>query len=354
MDQLTLLDFDNLAEEIKTLTQNILANRWQIAEKLFYIKDNWDDYKKQDDFPYKTFQQFIKHYYNWTRKESDYYIDAHKLKLLLEDKRKPVSLIDNMGISIADKIYQLSEIDECKAMEVVEENPHITRKQVEETIKETKREIKSKEGEKIKIEKTDIDFRLGDFSKVLDDIPDGSVDLILTDPPYAKDYLYLWIELSELAKRILKPNGFCICYSGKLYLNEVMQILDKNLNYYWCFCLTLSGANQIVHARNVLTEWKPILIYQNGFKKTETTFKDIICGSGRSKSNHEWEQSEDELESIIRNFSNEGGSILDPMAGSGTTLIASKKFNRKAIGVEINRKTYNIAKKRIKDELGKL
>jgi len=52
-----------LAEEIKTLTKNIIKYRWEIADKLFYIKENWDEYKKQDDFPYKTFQQFIKHYY---------------------------------------------------------------------------------------------------------------------------------------------------------------------------------------------------------------------------------------------------------------------------------------------------
>jgi ribosomal protein S4 len=84
--QLTLLDFNVLAEEIKTLTKNILDNRWKIAEKLFYIKNHWDEYKKQDSFLYKTFQQFIKDYYGWTRNESQVYIEAHKFKELLSEK----------------------------------------------------------------------------------------------------------------------------------------------------------------------------------------------------------------------------------------------------------------------------
>ena len=140
--QLTLLDFNALAEEIKTLTKSILDNRWKIAEKLFYIKNNWDEYKKQDDFLYKTFQQFIKDYYGWTKKEAYNYLDAHKLKLLLADKSVVNYTLDDVGITNADLLYQLSEIDEDKAIEIVKETPKITQKELKEKIKEVKRKIK--------------------------------------------------------------------------------------------------------------------------------------------------------------------------------------------------------------------
>lgn len=134
--QTSLLNFDSLAEEIKSLTKEILKNRWKIADKLFYIKEHWQEYKEQEDFPYNTFKKFVEHYYSWTHQEANYYVDAHKLKLLLEDKGKPVYLVENIGISTADKLYELSGLNEEKAIELIEENPNIDRRSVERKIKE--------------------------------------------------------------------------------------------------------------------------------------------------------------------------------------------------------------------------
>ena len=125
------------------ITQNILKNRWLIAEKLFYIKDNWDEYKKQDEFPYKTFKQFIKHYYGWTKQEAYTYLDAQKFKLLLIEKSQAgLTLLENgnnnISITTADKLYELSELDTEKSIEIIEDNPDITRREVEQIIKELK------------------------------------------------------------------------------------------------------------------------------------------------------------------------------------------------------------------------
>lgn len=57
-----------------------------------------------------------------------------------------------------------------------------------------------------------VDLRLGDFREILSNVPDASVDLILTDPPYPKEYLHLWSALSELAARVLKPGALLIAY----------------------------------------------------------------------------------------------------------------------------------------------
>jgi len=346
--QLTLLDFNQIAEEIKTLTQEIIKNRWQISDKLFYIKENWDEYKKQDDFPYKTFQQFIKHYYGWTKKEAYNYIDAHKLKLLLVEKSVASYTLDDVGITNADLLYQLSKIDEEKAIEIVEENPNITRKEVEETIKKTKREQKAKEGKNINIEDLEIDLRLGDFIKVLDDIPDGSVDLILTDPPYPIEFIDCWSKLADFAFRKLKKNGFCIAYCGHKNLSESMKRMEL-LDFYWIFSLIHSGNTKLIAFNNICAGWKPILVYQKGFKKLDDRVDDVIQGSGRSKKDHDWQQGLDELDYLIDKFSKPGDVIVEPFAGSGTTLISIKKNNRIGIGAEENEDTYNIAKKRISD-----
>jgi predicted RNA methylase len=62
---------------------------------------------------------------------------------------------------------------------------------------------------------------------------------------------------------------------------------------------------------------------------------------------HEWQQSTDETEYVIRGLTVENEVILDPMLGSGTTAIAALKLNRKFIGIEIQKDTFDIAKSMI-------
>jgi DNA methylase len=59
---------------------------------------------------------------------------------------------------------------------------------------------------------------------------------------------------------------------------------------------------------------------------------------------HEWQQSTVETEYVIRGLTVENEVILDPMLGSGTTGIAAIKLNRKFIGIEIQKETFNVAK----------
>ena len=57
---------------------------------------------------------------------------------------------------------------------------------------------------------------------------------------------------------------------------------------------------------------------------------------------------------FIRLFSDEGDTILDPFAGSGTTLVAATKLNRKSIGIDINTEYCTLMKERLKHEYTKL
>jgi DNA modification methylase len=187
---------------------------------------------------------------------------------------------------------------------------------------------------------------LGDFREA--DIEDESVDLILTDPPYGIEFEDLWEDLGKFAQRVLKPSRFLVSYFGHLNLIDYYNILNKYLKYYWTFCLVHSGNKQLIHPRNVRCGWKPIVVFQKEpFEMIIDAVDDIIEGSGREKELHEWQQGMEELFPLIKAFSFENELVLDPFMGSGTVVMASLFENRRAIGIEIDEKYYQIAGERI-------
>jgi len=272
--------------------------------------------------------------------------------------KSEITTLANVGITRDEssdaKIIKEEEALVNEVMEEIEKSGAVIEpKKVAHNVRKKKKEEKRKklaeEGSKKEI---NVDFRLGDFEEVLADIPDNSVDCIITDPPYPYEYIECWSKLSKFAAKKLKNNGFCIAYSGQMYLPEVMKRMGENLDYYWTFSLLHTGSKQLINARNVFCGWKPILIFQKGFKKSEISIDDIITGSGREKEQHKWQQAVDELKPIIETFTKPGDLIIDPFAGSATTIIAAKKLNRSIIATEIEEETYYIAKNRINGIFG--
>ena len=223
----------------------------------------------------------------------------------------------------------------------------------QEIKKEEKNQIKLNERDRLaeigKNKKIEIDFRLGDFEEVFADLPDGSIDCIITDPPYPYEFIEVWTKLSRFAKRVLKPNGYCIAYSGQMNLPEVIKRMNEHLNYYWTFSLIHTGSRQLINGRNLFCGWKPILVFQNGFKKLDKPFDDFIMGTGMEKTHHKWQQAELELKHLIDNFTKEGDVIMEPFAGGATTIIAALKLNRNIIAAEIDETSYNVSKQRISE-----
>ena len=60
------------------------------------------------------------------------------------------------------------------------------------------------------------------------------------------------------------------------------------------------------------------------------------------------------LERIIRVASNEGDLVLDPFAGTGTTLVAARSLNRRYLGVELAQDTAEASRMRLQDERSKV
>jgi len=183
-----------------------------------------------------------------------------------------------------------------------------------------------------------------DCRDILPLISEKSIDLVLTDPPYPKEYIELFSVLSESSKTLLKEGCPLLCYSGQLHLPEVISRLSEHLEYRWCIAL-LHRESQIVWGSRMIASWKPILVFQSNHSKADI-HRDVIDPSGRVKDLHHWQQNDKDIGSLILDYTVTDNLILDPFLGSGTTCYCAKKLNRYSIGIEISEKYCEIAAKR--------
>jgi hypothetical protein len=211
----------------------------------------------------------------------------------------------------------------------------------------------AKKGESVEIKNELVDLRYGDFSKVLDDIPDNSIDLILTDPPYPHQYIDEWTKLGEFAQKKLKDGGFLIAYSGHMYLPEVINnVLKSGINWYWLgSCLHgVPGTGKVaqVFEVNMFAKHKPILFFQKGKKQKQDNWtEDVFVSEVENKDFHTWGQSVPIFDKLIKVFQPE--IVVDPFMGGGTTAIACMMNGVKCIGADNDEIAYNTSKKRISE-----
>jgi 16S rRNA G966 N2-methylase RsmD len=190
---------------------------------------------------------------------------------------------------------------------------------------------------------------LGDFREKSKEIPDNSISLIFTDPPYGVGSIPLYRDLGVTAQRVLKEGGSLVTYAGQLTLPEVFREIQlSGLTYQWIICVKHAGAHSVCHPRNVFIEWKPLLWFVKGEKANVVEYiSDYIQSQPVNKALHEWEQSVIEAEYVIKQLTVENQVVLDLFMGSGTTGIAALKLKRKFIGLEIDEERFNIAKTRL-------
>lgn len=193
----------------------------------------------------------------------------------------------------------------------------------------------------------DIIVMQGDMKSICTEIPDSSIDLIFTDPPYPKEFLHLYDTLGEVAYRVLKPGGYLITYTGQYHLPAVMsRIGSRGLEYFWCCANLHAGTTRIIRQRGAQNGWKPILIFSKGKPGDHRVFYDKYT-SKRSKIFHEWGQDEETAAYYISCFSNPGDTILDPFCGGGTTAYACAQTERSCITIDIDPQAVEVARHRI-------
>jgi DNA modification methylase len=188
----------------------------------------------------------------------------------------------------------------------------------------------------------------GDFRSRAGEIPDNSIDLILTDPPYDQKHLYLYQDLGVFAFRVLKEGGSLITLTGHQAVLEAGNFVQESgLKYVHEMSLVHSGGSAILYAYRIRVKWKPILWFVKGTMPTTSNLivEDVIHSTPPDKALHEWEQSPAEAEHIINGLTvGENQTVLDPFMGSGTFGRAALKLKRRFIGIEIDPQRFEIAK----------
>ena len=183
-----------------------------------------------------------------------------------------------------------------------------------------------------------------DFRKA--NIEPGTVDAIITDPPYPAEYLPLWSDLSELAALWLKPDGVLISYTGQYHLPEVMRRLGEHLRYRWCGSIVMPGAGFRAHAAAIKNQSKPLLFFEKHGAKREW-LADTYTSEGVEKDGHEWQQSLAVVEQIMAESTNPGDLVVDPFLGAGTTAAAAKNLGRRFIGFDVDPLAVHTASERV-------
>lgn len=195
-----------------------------------------------------------------------------------------------------------------------------------------------------------IDLIHGDCLEVMKEIPDGSVDLVLTDPPYGlpgeEDFSLVQEALKEMM-RISKTQIIILDWRNPLSVED-----GKFAELVWEYGWVSGGRTKSNHfypthntihflgENNIRFDTK-----EGSILKRRPGFSSPRQCSYAKKSGHPYEKPLKLMEHLIKMTN--AKTILDPFMGSGTTGVACKNLNRNFIGIEMDSAYYDIAVSRI-------
>jgi ParB-like chromosome segregation protein Spo0J len=195
-------------------------------------------------------------------------------------------------------------------------------------------------------------FRIvtADFASA--EIADASADWVVTDPPYAQEYLDEYDKLGAFSARVLRPGGGLLCMVGQTHLPEMLRRLVGHLDYRWTLAyLTPGGQSAALWQPKINTFWKPVLWLSAG-KQERSNWVGDVCRSDpndNDKHLHHWGQSESGMYDLMRRFVIPGQTIVDPFCGGGTTGVAALQLGCQFVGIEIDPAFANAAAARLGD-----
>lgn len=184
------------------------------------------------------------------------------------------------------------------------------------------------------------DLLLGRWQDRLELLDDGSVDLVVTDPPYPHEYLDEWWALGELVPRVLAKGGVLLCRCGHLMLHEYLDALAcGGLRFGWIYAEPLPGSNVRFQGRKIAVSWQPWLAFSNGDWPSGRLgwHPDMLSESPRIKDRYVWGQKWTVAAELIQEFTTPDDLVLDPFAGVGTYGEAALSVGCRWIGIEMDR-----------------
>jgi len=237
----------------------------------------------------------------------------------------------------------------------------------------------------------------GDCLELMERILDNSVDMVLTDPPYGTtackwDSIIPLEPMWEQLKRLVKPNG-AIALFGKEPFSSVLRMSNVEQYKYDWYWNKKHGANfaqankrplNVIELVSVFYAYPPTYISQKmnnpkgeekrhkykPSKQKEVFVGQVALAADYAKKGkhydpkkllarclvefsrvyrpvHPTQKPVALMEYLIKTYTKEGEIVLDFTMGSGSTGVACKNLGRKFIGIELDEKYFEIAKKRI-------
>jgi len=236
---------------------------------------------------------------------------------------------------------------------------------------------------------TDFNLMQGDCLELMQSIPEGSVDMVLTDPPYGTtackwdtviDLDAMWAQL----KRIVKSNCAIVMTASQPFTSALIMSNPKMFRYCWVWdkgrgynFASLKYQPFKSHEDVVVFSIKSHKYYPIKTKGTPYTQKqgrkgDVYGGDnkkhvmtvnngdrhplsiqkfvrGSKDRGHPTQKPVALMEYMIRTYTNEGDTVLDFTMGSGSTGVACANLSRSFIGIELDADYFDIAEKRIQE-----
>lgn len=202
-------------------------------------------------------------------------------------------------------------------------------------------------------------IHLGDCLDILPGVEDNSVDLILTDPPYLVGYQSrdgrsvpnddndAWLMPAfEQMHRVLKPGRFAISFYGWPRADQFLTAFRAagfRVVGHLVFTKGYASATKMLRY-----EHECAYLLAKGYPRTpRNPISDVLPWRFSGNKLHPTEKPLSVLRPLVRAFSYPGELVLDPFAGSGSTLLVAQQQRRRYLGIELDPGYHATASKRL-------
>jgi DNA modification methylase len=226
----------------------------------------------------------------------------------------------------------------------------------------------------------------GDASEVMGRIPDGSVDLVVADPPYNLHKSYgrnrqkkSWEEYESFTRRwlteavrLMRPEASLYVFMGVGFIARLFLLLQKDFGLHfnsWIVWHYTQGMGRrkgfsprhedilyFTKSREFTFNLDSVRIPQKYYRKRnnmeganpgDVWFFSHIHYCSAERESHPTQKPEALLERIVKASSHAGQTVLDPFVGSGTTVRVARVLHRRYIGIDINPDYIRMAEERL-------
>lgn len=272
--------------------------------------------------------------------------------------------LDDLGISKMEshRWQQIAKVPDDEFVRYIRNNKKSGKEITQSGLLKIAKKYSDGDGDEDEL-KVEIVEWLGDFKvpgiyladstdlKTINSLPENSIDMVFTDPPWDEEALICYESIGRIADRVLKPGKFCMVYCGKMFLPEIMNILGVWLDYVWTYCVFQPDNNQSIVSQGVpiFEAWRPIVLFKKPGNKFDIGYQPDAMKCTRDKSYHKWGQGPEPIEKYIQTFTRKNELVFDPFIGGGVVPAMAKKHGRNYLGFDKDENALKVSTGRLNE-----